>query len=424
MAQKVFQVQAKDSIVAFNAFSTINAVQNLSLDPAFNEEYYSELGNENYAGQSRSPETSGSFEVTSTGAAPSILARMIYNYTTQAYLWNPATEGNAYSITETDFETAIFDLINLKQPGEDFTEATLIPNAQLTGVTFRVDATGTASETYNFEADLQEAFYTPYHDVVSVPCTTSDADTITIPAAYTSQINSGTHDILYVFKDNQKYDSTVCSWTASDTIDVTDANFTTSSPYDRVMAVLYKYSAGSFPTIYYPTSARFMRGDRIDIWLINSGASETDNNRLLRCQSADITVDLSRDKLQEIRRNDDLTTTYWRGLNYPLNITATVNILETTLETWADLQNKTLNASADPYGAIDTNNLLNLVDFPSDGTKLLIKMYPTGSDTALCTITMDHTNVTSFGERQQVQGRAERTLGFTGSEIDIVGAEG
>lgn len=424
MAQQVFQVQAKDSVVLFNAFPALNAVQNLSLDPAFNEENLNELGNASYAATSRTPETAGTFDVTSTGASASILARMLYNYTTQAYLFDPTTQGNDYSITETDLEYMVFDLINLKQPGESFSEATLVPNANLTGFTFTVDATGLATETYSFEADLQEALYTPYHDLVSVPCTSTDADTITIPAAYQSDINSGTYaDPLYVFKDNQKYshsDGSPPVWASNTTIDVPNAELNTSAPYNRVMAILFKRTPGTFPTIYYPTTARFMRGDRIDIWLVDSGTiSLDDTNRLLRCQSADVNVDLTRDKLQEIRRNDDGSTTYWRSLNYPLNITTTVNVLETTLDTWADLQKKTLNASATTSQPYDTNNILNLADFET--MRLVIKYYPVGSDTPLQTVTLEDLEITTFGEAQQVQGRAERTLGFTGSQITING---
>jgi hypothetical protein len=417
----VFQVQAKDSIVALNAFATINAVQNLNLDPTFNEEFYSELGNAAFSAQSRSPETSGSFEVTSTGATASILARMIFDYDTQSYQFDPSTQGNAYTITETDLEYTIFDLINLKQPGATFNETTFVPYAQLTGLTIRVDAAGSASETFSFEADLQEAAYTPYHDIISVPLETQTSTTADLNTTDYPNIDSGTHGILYVFKDDNKFDWTEASWTDADTITIATGDFETAAPYNRIQAVLYQRVAGTFPTIYYPTTARFVRGDRADIWLVNSGTATADANRLLRCQSADVNVDLTRDKLQEIKRNDDLNTTYWRGLNYPLNITATANILETTLEQWALLQGKTLNSGADP-ATPDTNNITNLVDFET--LKLVIKMYPTGSDTEIETITLDNVYVTSFSERQQVQGRAERTIGLTGSEIEIVGAAG
>jgi hypothetical protein len=63
---KVFQIQAKDSIVKLGPFDTINAVQDLNLEPRFNEEYYSEMGNANFTSQSRQPETAGSFSVTAT----------------------------------------------------------------------------------------------------------------------------------------------------------------------------------------------------------------------------------------------------------------------------------------------------------------------------------------------------------------------
>ena len=239
-------------------------------------------------------------------------------------------------------------------------------------------------------------------------------------ASYSAVINSGTHYIMYVFKDNQKFDSSVCSWTAVDEITVTGAGFTTTTPFDRVSAVLFARTPGSFPTIYYPTAARFVRGDRVDIWLVNSGSTISDANRLLRCQSSDINIDLSRDRLSQVLRNDDKSTTFWRALNYPLSITATVNILENTLQQWATLQGKTLNESA-TGGSIDSNNLMNLVDFETQ--KLVVRYYLEGNDNHVAEVEVADMNVTSFGESQQVQGRAERTVGLTGSRLTITGVD-
>lgn len=424
---KVFQVQAKDSIVALGPFVTVNAVQNLNLDPNFNEENFSELGNEDFSGQARSPETSGSFEVTGTGSLPSVLARMIYDFDLQEYLFDPLVAGNVYTITETDFENAIFDVINLKKPGETFKDSTLVPYAQLTGLTIRVDAAGTATESYTFEADRQEEYATPFHDITAVTLQTQDADTARVNSTDFPTINSGTYGIVAVFKDGEKFGDAVSSWATDVDIDVTGANFTQAAPFDRVVAILYRYAAGSFPTVHYPTSARFMRGDRVDIWLVDSGVSSgslNDTNRLLRCQSADINVDLTRDRLQEIRRNPDQSTTFFRGLNFPLEMQVNVNILENELDQWADLQNKTINEGADPFAGIVASNVMNLADFVDQ--KVVIKYYPPGAASGgeVCTVEMNNLRINAFSERQQVQGRAERTLGFIGSNISIVGVNG
>lgn len=424
MPAKVFQVQSKDSVVKLNAFDAINAVQNLSLDPRFNEEYYSEMGNANFTDVSRQPETGGSFDVTATGSIAAMLARMNYNYTTQSYQFDPSTKGNTYTLTEVDMENLIFDLINLKQPGLTFSQASLVPNAQLNSVSFRVDSNGTGSESYSFDAALQEEFYKPYHDMVSIPMTTLSSGTIQVPAAYQSLVASGTHNIMYVFKDNEKFRGSIASpqatWSSQFVITVPTANFKTAAPFDRVVAVLFKIVPGAFPTIYYPTTSRFVRGDRADVWLVSSGTSGlSDANRLLRCQSADVNVPLGRDRLTEIRRNNDESTVYYRAINYPLSITANIQLNETTLQQWADLQGKVLNESASS-SIVDANNVMNLSDFID--LKLVIKYYKKGNDvTPLCTVTLDDINVNSFSNRQQVGGRGERTLGLTGSRISIVG---
>lgn len=427
---KVFQVQAKDSVVKLGPFDTINAIQDLNLDPRFNEEYYSELGNINYTAQSRQPETSGSFSLTSTGALASILARMKYDYSSQAYTFDPVLKGNAYSFSEADFEFCIFDLINSKQPGLVFTNAALVPAAQLTGITIRVDSTGSATESLTFEGQIQEEYYKPYHDIIAVPLTTLTSGTAQIPAAFSATVNSGTYGILYVGKDTNRFfgsysgpyiptPSNAATFTTSTVITVPTALFQTSAPFDRVVAYLYKLVPGTFPTIYYPTSARFVRGDRADVWMIGSGTSFSDGNRTLRVQSVDINLPIRRTKLTEVKRNSDLNTIYYRTVDYPLQFTATATLNEVDLQQWASLQNKTLNNAA-ATTPIDSSNLVDLVDFT--GLRLVVRYWVAGNDTTpLCEMRIDDASVTGWSERQRVGTHAERTLNLTGSKFNIVG---
>jgi len=429
MASKVFQVQAKDSVVKLGPFDTINAVQDLNLEPRFNEEYYSELGNANYTSQSRQPETAGSFSVSATGAIASILARMKYDYNTQTYLFDPVVKGNTFSFTETDLEFLVFDLINSKQPGQTFQQAALVQGAQLTGITVRVDSTGSASETLTFEGTIQEEFYKPYHDIIAVPLTTLTSGTAQIPAAFSASVNSGTYGILYVAKDNTRFFGNYSGpavpgplgaiFTTSTVITVGTALFQTSAPFDRVVAYLYKLVPGAFPTIYYPTTARFVRGDRADVWIIQSGISASDGNRTLRVQSVDINIPIRRMKLTEIRRNNDLNTIYYRATDYPIQITASATLNEVDLQQWATLQLKTLNQSA-PTTPIDSNNVQDLIDFTA--LRLVVRYYLAGNDvTPLCEINVNNCFVTGWGERQRIGTHAERTLSMTGSQLNIIG---
>ncbi len=429
MASKVFQVQAKDSVVKLGPFDTINAVQDLNLEPRFNEEYYSELGNANYTSQSRQPETAGSFSISATGAIASILARMKYDYNTQTYLFDPVVKGNTFSFTETDLEFLVFDLINSKQPGQTFQQAALVQGAQLTGITVRVDSTGSASETLTFEGTIQEEFYKPYHDIIAVPLTTVSSGVAAIPAAFSTTVNSGTYGILYVAKDNTRFFGNYsgpaipgplgATFTSNVNITVPTALFQTSAPFDRVVAYLYKLVPGTFPTIYYPTTARFVRGDRADVWIISSGISASDGNRTLRVQSVDINIPIRRMKLTEIRRNNDLNTIYYRATDYPIQITATATLNEVDLQQWATLQLKTLNQSA-PTTPIDSNNVQDLVDFTA--LRMVVRYYLAGNDvTPLCEINVNNCFVTGWGERQRIGTHAERTLSLTGSQLNIIG---
>jgi hypothetical protein len=354
---------------------------------------------------------------------------MKYDYNAQSYLFDPVTKGNAYSFVETDLEFMVFDLINSKQPGQTFQSAALVQSAQLTGITVRVDSTGSASETYTFEGTIQEEYYKPYHDIIAVPLTTLTSGTAQIPAAFSATINSGTYGILYVAKDNTRFFGSYSGpavpgpvgaiFTTSTTIQVATALFTTSAPFDRVVAYLYKLVPGTFPTVFYPTTARFVRGDRADVWIIQSGTSVSDGNRTLRVQSVDINIPIRRMKLTEIRRNNDLNTIYYRATDYPIQISATATINEVDLQQWATLQNKTLNQSA-PTTPIDSNNVQDLVDF--SGLRIVVRYYLAGNDvTPLCEINVNNCFVTGWGERQRIGTHSERTLSITGSQLNIIG---
>ncbi len=186
-----------------------------------------------------------------------------------------------------------------------------------------------------------------------------------------------------------------------------------------MVAYLYKLVPGTFPTIYYPTTARFVRGDRADVWIIGSGTSFSDGNRTLRVQSVDVNLPIRRTKLTEVRRNADLNTTYYRTVDYPLQFTATATLNEVDLQQWASLQNKTLNNAASNT-SIDSSNVEDLVDFT--GLRLVIRYWVAGNDTTpLCEMRIDDASVTGWSERQRVGTHAERTLNLTGSKFNIVG---
>ena len=351
---------------------------------------------------------------------------MRYDYTTQAYTFNPVTKGNAFTFTETDMELMIWTLINAKQPGQTFAASAVVPAVQLTGITLHVDSTGSATETFTFEGQLQEEYYKPYHDIVAVPLTTLTSGTAQIPAAFSANINSGTYGILYVLKDNTKFQGKYsnylnpdATWTGNTTITVPAGLFKTTSPFDRLDALLYKLVPGNFPSVYYPTTARFVRGDRADVWVIMSGTSFSDGNRTLRAQSADINIPIRRTKLTEIRRNNDLNTIYYRSTEYPLQITGTLTLNETDLQQWASLQNKVLNESGSTT-TIDANNAMDLADFTD--LRLVVRYYLAGNDvTPLCEVRVDNASITGWSERQRVGTHAERTLNVTGSQFTVIG---
>lgn len=455
----IFQLQAKDAVVRLGGFDALNCLQSFQWDGALNAEQLSQLGSVAYDAQTITPEVSGSFEGRQTGSTAAFLSRMIYSldgageFTGYMAGAVSGSGDNTKLIRETDLERAVFDIIESKKANEVFDRSTLIPAAHLASFSMSVNSDGHATESYSFQSDLLEVYRKPFHDMVALPVTRtvgSLTTTVDVPAGF--PVESGTVDAAATYKivalliDNVRVNAADLDVTAG-TIRGTDPDKVALSAAkqaagvqiglgSRLSLIVYKKTPGAFPTITYPTAARFVKADQVDIWLVDPAATFTvdaatdtvenlinaghdlndvpflDSDLALRMQSYSINVDLRREALREIRKNDRGNSIFYRAATYPLNITGSLASLESDLNAWAKFQSKNLYGSATP----DT---LDLRGFENKFWMLVARYYKTG--TTLQTVAVLDANVTSLNGSVSLGGRAGRSWSLQGSKIAIQG---
>lgn len=437
----VFQVQAKDTIYSINDTSTVNAMQNFTWDPAFNEEYLEELGNDAYAETSIEPEITGSFDVNATGSAVALLNRMIMdldgNGDFLGYRFD-SVNPNTGTVRAADLEYANFDIIGHKRTNEAFSRSEFFPRVFLSSLSFSADASGNATDSYSFEGQLAHVYRSPHHDMVTKPAVYASSTTVDlVDSAFrcdlstpTGNVTGSTHTIIAVQIGEEIY-------TEADISDVDDnatagpITITFSSAVvpvgARVSVWTYRDTPGTFPTIYNPVSANFMRGNDVDIWLVPvstvdidglaDGAlmsySFADTDSFLRLQSFDINVDMRREALRQIKQNDSFSTVYYRAATYPLQVTANATAFESELEEWRKIIGAPATSTT-PY-----DDKLDLGGFSGKTYQLVARYYYQG--TPIQTIAFADAFVTGMSHSTSVGGRGEVTWSFTGSNIIIEG---
>lgn len=451
----IFQLQAKDAVVHFGAFEGLNCLQSFQWDGALNAQQLSQLGSVAYDATTITPEVSGSFEARQTGSTAAFLSRMIYTLDGAGeftgYLAGSVTGhgDNTKLIRETDLERAIFDIVESKKANEVFDRSTLIPGATLSSLSMSVSSDGVATESYSFQGDLLEIYRKPMHDMIALPVVRHAATpttTIDVPNPFKVESTvvdaAATHKIKFLMIDNIRVDATDLVVTIGTPYQVAlsaaaQARGVTIGLGSRLSLVVYAKTPGAFPTITYPTAARFVKGDQVDIWLVDpaalfttGGSTDTVENLLnagkdfnaipfldsdlaLRLQSYSLNVDLRRESLREIRKNDRGNTIYYRAATYPLNITGSLSSLETDLNDWAKFQAKNLYGSATP-------DVLNFADFEGKTFVLVARYYKAG--TPLQTVGCLDATVSSLNGNISVGGRAGRSWSLLGSKFALKGA--
>jgi hypothetical protein len=447
-----FGLQGKDTVIKINNTAVLNAIQSFDYDAQMNPEKLRQMGDDKIAAQSVTPETSGSFENTATGSTVALLRRMTRKFdatgksvgylsgfeTTEADYAN-----NKGTIRGHDLENAVFDLTESKKGGEIFSESVVLPRQFLNSISMRADAQGMATENYSFVGDLYRAYPSPYHDVETLPMQYTAANKCKAPYGYVLKLSTGTpatgDRVIVHLMVNEVILPAAAIQSVTAGVNPNGDEITLAAGYtlknsDRLSLVVYRKQGASpaaFPTISAPTSARFVKANMIDIFLIeNTGsplsgladgslvshASLTRANRLLRAQNLDLNINLNRQALYQIAQTDTGNSVYHRRADYPLDITASVTQNETDLADWAKLQGKDISTFA--HG-----DYLDLAAFEGKVWQIVARYYyKVGATvTPVQTVALCDARVDGKGHRRSSNGNAEVSWSFSGSDIVFEG---
>lgn len=403
-------INSKDAVYAINAYNAMSGLQRFQYRYTAQEQDHDEIGNPFHVDTSTEPETSGTFEVTDTGSLAALFARMRYDYGTQSYMAGagPGINTNVgWTITEDDLQYMVFDLVEQQSPGGIFSEAKLIPNAFLTRFNIRLTADAVGTVSLDWQGNLLIPVYQPYHDVRSYPAEFSSATEALFDSGW--GVSDATHGILGGMINNDQLEPGDLQWNLDgDGVELTAqavAKGYSFADNDRIMVWLFKLTPDAeMSELDYVNAVRYVKPDRINLWLVPAGDATTPANRMLKIQSFDLSADIPRDQLREIAKNEQGTSTFYWHTRYPLNFTGTINFLETTLHQWANLQGKTLNESADT-STVDMNNVLDVKNFQD--AKIVAEWYKYGSDNPIQRITFAKVKILGYDGSLAVNGRKE-----------------
>ena len=272
---------------------------------------------------------------------------------------------NDYVISDNIFENASVD-ITAKVATDDSTIARTIwiGNASLTGFSMSYSVDGVATESYDFEGDFKRWFLNTYAHVKAYKADFSSATTALVSG---TNLQNGTEAGLLVTVNNE----VISDLNAGDAITLLDASsdttITTDTPLalvdgDRIRLLTYD-TAKVFPTLpSTPDGLGGLRKDMIEVYLWNPDTGTEQKG--LRIQSVDLSVDLGRETRDELGNNKP----YYRSLTRPIDVSVNVEFLDSDLEAHAKLAGNETTFDADTLSVIDID------DFVRDN-KLFIKCY-------------------------------------------------
>ncbi len=280
---------------------------------------------------------------------------------------------NDYVHDDNIFENASVD-ITAKIAGDDASaiQSTMwLGNAFLTGFSMSYSVDGVATESYDFEGDFKRWFLNEYKNASSYKADFSSATTAIISGTNLSATSSTGIGIL-VTVNNEIVADTVDGDTVTVVDNSSDTDITCSPALALVDGDRIRLVASGTGTIFpslptTPDGLGGLRGDMIDVFLFDNDSGTEE--KILRCQSVDITVDLSRDTKDELGNDKP----YFRALNRPIDVSVTLELADSDLELVSKLTGNEVAYDADTLNSIDIDQFVR-------NSHLFVKMY--NSETA------------------------------------------
>lgn len=331
---------------------------------------------------------------------------------------------NAFNLTQNDFTEATFDLIvHEKADQKNLNRAVVLPRCFVNSISGRASADGNASESIAFSGDFALGAPSPFHDVRAVPATRTTSSTATLAD---TGVASATHTLMYFYIDEQRLRTTVgdgvyASLGASGVITVTGRTIPANA---SMRAVVYKTTPGTtFPTVTAAeriTGANYIRGYMADIFLAPATlGTETDDEKWLRVQSLDWSVNFRVEPLRQIAFSAAGTPVYCRLPTLPFEVSVNASTYEDQWQDWArmlDATTKDVVTPSDVYeGTYDFSPVSLKASFAVN-----LKYYDKAKQ-LLQELRFTDLRIDGYGNRVNVGGRAEVSWNLRGTSFNMIG---
>jgi len=424
------QLLGADKILRMNDFELLGMVQSEDWSPNFNAEDIFEMGQEARIDTASELELAGSLEVQSIGGTPGLLARAIVQRSASGdftgYLFDAGGGGgeNAYTLTQTDFKEAEFDLVMHERPDRvSYTRSVVFPRCFVASISGRADANGSASETVNWQNDFVIGLDTPYHDCRAIPATVDITNDFLVMAD--TGVTTATHTIIYAYIGSIRLDTDtmkseyVAFSTTTHRLAVTGLDLDDFAT-ETARVIVYLTTPGStFPSITNRTTTAFyVRGWQATIYIAPAMVdTPTASERWLRVQSADWTIDFRLEALRQILQNTEAgNAVYVRQPVFPIDITLNATVLETDWADWkAVLGGKTFPGTDVYEDSYDfaPSSMTSSFDVRVD--------YFTKAGAQLQEWQFNDMRVDGYGNRANIGGRGEVTWTLRGTTFSVEG---
>jgi hypothetical protein len=429
----VTQVLGTDKAIRLNNYNTLGLVQNFNWAPNFNAQDVFELGRTTRLDTLMELETSGSFELASSGNLAGLLARIKTKYNAgtgafEGFEYTPGVSGagvNSYSFDQDDLARLKFDVVmHEKTQQTEFNRSTYLASCYPTSISGRIDANGTGSDSVNFSGLFVVGFPAPYHDIRAVPAVRATDTTLTLinGAAY----NTG-WTLAYVTIDGVPYTTNAANpyyaTYATGTITmnggfVVPAGVVSSAVFHKTATPNTDWSLVHVPdTVGTGESTVYgVRGFQANVYIapLNAGAPAS-SEQWLRVQSLDYNIDFRMETMRQVAFNDQGTSIYHRAPTYPLAMTVNATVMETDWADWKAVLKKTFS------GGGLYNNLYDFAPASMKKEFAVVVEYYTKDGTPIQTVNFGDLRVDGFGSRVAVGGRGEITWTFRGTAFEVTG---
>lgn len=430
------QVLGTDTILRINDFTLLGLVQSEDWQPNFNTQDIMEMGNQARVDSSMELETSGSFEIMSSGNLAGLLARMAVKRNAgtgafEGFLYDAAGAAgkNDYTITQSDMKELEFDLVMHQRSKQlEFDRSVWLPRCTVSGFSGRIDANGMGSESVQWMGQDVSTFPSPYHSIRAINAAYTSTTTFTLSDA---AVTSATHELVYVYINESRFrngttsDATKFSLGLAGVITMTTTEGYVIPPTAKIMVLVYD---NTIPTTTFPqlaladrgTSARYIKAYQANIYIapvmVGDVPTLASSDLWLKAQSADFNVDTRLETLRQIKQNRAGTSIYSRVPTFPLTTTVNVSTFESDLADWKKLLTKS--------GVGVYNEALDWAPENIKETFGVVFEYFTKAGVKLQQVTFPDLRIDGATNRNNVGGRGEISWSLKGTKFTVDGTNG